>query len=96
MATIRSGEERKTLNHSFQLDQRKHAVITGVSDVCSFDENEIVLKVDSGLMVLTGQGMHIGKLLLEEGRLDVDGHVDSVVYEAPKAVGKFFSRWRRG
>ena len=96
MANNRGMEERKGLLHSIQLEQRKHAVITGVSDVCSFDEHEIVLKVDSGVMVLTGEGMHVGKLVLDEGRVDVDGHVDSIMYEAPKAAGKFFSRWRKG
>lgn len=75
-------------SHTVQIDRRRHTAITGVGDVCSFHETEIVLKIDGGIMVLSGQGLHIAKLLLEEGRLEVEGHVDGVIYEAPKqAIG---------
>lgn len=84
-------------NHTLSIDHRRHTSITGVSDVCSFHETEIVLKIDSGLMILTGQNLHIAKLLLEEGRLDVDGHVDGVNYETPKVSVKklLFGKWRK-
>ncbi len=63
--------------------------MTGVQDVSSFHENEIVLKVDSGEMVLTGQNLHIARLLLEDGQLSIDGRVDGVQYQsAAKADGK--------
>lgn len=78
-----------------QIERRRHTTITGVTDVCSFHETEIILKIDSGLMVLIGQGLHIAKLVLEEGRLDIEGHVDSVVYEAPKKALKLTLPWRR-
>lgn len=86
-------EKTRLANHSFHLEGRKRAQITGVSDVLSFHENEIVLKVESGLMILGGEELHIGKLLLDEGRLDVVGQVDSVVYEAPNANVKKVFRW---
>lgn len=91
-----AGASPKT-NHTVQIDRRRHTTITGVSDVCSFHETEIVLKIDSGLMILTGQNLHIAKLLLEDGRLDVDGHVDGIVYEAPKAQARrlLFGKWRK-
>ncbi|MDD3334196.1 MAG: YabP/YqfC family sporulation protein [Eubacteriales bacterium] len=82
-------------NHTLQIDRRRHTTITGVTDVCSFQETEIVLKLDGGVMVLSGQSFHIAKLLLEEGRLDVEGHVDSVVYETPKKSLKLSWPWFR-
>lgn len=86
MESENRNEPRKTLTpHSLHMDRRKSAEITGVSDVCSFHETEIVLKVDSGLMIVTGQELHVGKLLLDEGRLHIDGRIDGIVYEAPKA-----------
>lgn len=81
-------------NHTLALDRRRHAAITGVTDVCSFHENEIVLKLDSGLMILTGDGLHIARLLLEEGKLDIDGHVDSIVYEALKKPVRQLLPWK--
>ena len=93
-----SGETTSTSiksRHILTLDNRNRAQISGVTDVCSFQENEVVLKIDSGEMVLTGQNLHIAKLLLEEGQLNVDGHVDSVIYQsASKHEGKSHF-WKR-
>ena len=82
------GETQSKSVHNVTMNQRKHAEITGVNDVCSFHENEIVLKVDSGVMIITGEGLHVGKLLLEEGRLDVEGKLDGVHYEQPHSVSR--------
>ncbi len=76
--------------HTLLLDNRNRAQITGVTDVCCFQENEVVLKIDSGEMLVTGQNLHIAKLLLEEGQLYIDGRVDSIVYQsAARHEGKF-------
>ena len=80
-------------NHTLLVDRRRHTAITGVTDVLSFHETEIVLKIDTGLMILAGQGLHIARLLLGEGKLDVDGHVDSVIYEAPRKQAKALLGW---
>lgn len=80
--------------HTVQITSRKQLQITGVTEVCSFHETEIVLKIESGLMVLNGEGLHVGKLVLDEGRLDVTGMIDSIVYEKPKlSAGRLL--WRR-
>ncbi|MBR4069400.1 MAG: YabP/YqfC family sporulation protein [Clostridia bacterium] len=70
--------------HSIQTDRRKRTVVTGVADICSFHETEIVLKLENGHVFLTGQDLHIDKLLPEENRLDINGQIDSIVYEAPR------------
>ncbi len=81
--------------HSVQMERRRHTVITGVSDVCSFQENEVVLKVDTGLMVLTGEGLHMAKLLLEDGKLQIEGRVDSMAYEQPQKSFHISQWWKR-
>lgn len=84
--------------HTFHMEKRRHAQITGVTDVSSFHETEIILKIDNATMVITGENLHIGKLLLEDGRLDVDGVIDSVIYEKPRAVSQWrpFGRFKKG
>lgn len=82
--------------HSIQIDRRRKTVITGVMDVCSFHETEIVLQLEQGRMYLTGQDLHIGKLLPEESRLDVAGQIDSVVYETPRRPSHFRWPFRKG
>ncbi len=81
--------------HTLQMERRRHASITGVTDVCSFHETEIVLKVDTGLMVVTGENLHIGKLLLDDGKLDVEGQIDGIVYEKPRLSEHKLRFWKR-
>lgn len=80
--------------HTLAIDRRRRASVTGVTDVCSFHETEVVLKIDTGVMILTGDGLHVAKLLLEEGRLEVDGHIDGVIYESPKSAAKRLIPWK--
>lgn len=81
--------------HTLRLERRKYAAVTGVTDVCSYHDTEIVLKLDSGLMYLTGENLHISRLLLDEGSLNVDGQLDGVVYESPKKPMKRLFAWKR-
>ena len=64
------------------LEKREKAVLTGVTDVERFDETEVVLHTHGGRLTLTGSGLHVSSLQLEEGRLLVDGTIDSAVYDS--------------
>ena len=81
-------------SYGLTLDRREKAVLTGVTDVERFDESEIVLHTHGGRLVLTGTGLHVSSLQLEEGRLLVDGAIDGAVYDggAMKRRGGFFRR----
>ena len=81
-------------SYGLTLDRRDKAVLTGVTDVERFDESEVVLHTHGGRLVLTGTGLHVSSLQLEEGRLLVDGAIDGVVYDggAPKRRGGFLRR----
>ena len=58
---------------------------SGQEDVARFDETCIVMSTCVGELVVTGEGLHIGKLTLDGGELHVDGHIDSISYEEPAA-----------
>ena len=76
--------------HRLELTGREHLTVTGVEDVERFDESGVVM---SGILVVTGEELHIGKLSLEGGELFVDGRIDSVSYEdAPARQGGLLSR----
>ena len=81
-------------SYGLTLDRREKAVLTGVTDVERFDETEVVLHTHGGRLTLTGTGLHVSSLQLEEGRLLVDGAIDGVVYDggAPKRRGGFLRR----
>ena len=80
--------------YGLTLDRREKAVLTGVTDVERFDENEVVLQTHGGRLTLTGTGLHVASLQLEEGRLLVDGTIDGVQYDGgmPRRRGGFLRR----
>ena len=56
--------------HRITIQDRKTAGITGVSDCVSFDENEVVLDTDMGLLTIRGKDLHVNRLTLEKGEVD--------------------------
>ena len=77
--------------HSVILEERTKLTVTGVEDVERFDETCIVMSTCAGTLVVTGEGLHIGKLSLDGGELHVDGRIDGVNYEEeqPSSRGLF-------
>ena len=67
--------------HRLELVGREKLTVSGVEDVERFDENGIVMSTSAGVLVVTGEDLHIGKLSLDGGELHVDGRIDSVTYE---------------
>ncbi len=67
--------------HGVSLENRNHAVLSGVSDVKSFHEEEVVLDTSGGEMVITGKSLHIAKFTLEDGNLIMDGRIDAITYQ---------------
>ena len=78
-------EKKAGMPHNLILEDRKKLVVSGVEDVARFDETCIVMSTCVGELVVTGEGLHIGKLTLDGGELHVDGHIDSISYEEPAA-----------
>lgn len=75
--------EDTTLNkrtHKIIVNNRKSCNLTGVSDVLSFDENEIILETDQGMLMMKGKELHVNRLMLDKGEVDIDGRIDSITY----------------
>ena len=62
--------------------------IAGICDVVSFDENAIVLDTDMGLLTIKGKDLHVSRLTLEKGEVDIEGTIDSCVYSSNEALRK--------
>ena len=65
-------------SHTLAMENRQRALLTGVSEVLGFDEGQVILMTDSGEIALTGEGLHVTRLMLEEGQVAVEGKIDSV------------------
>ncbi|MEE1032025.1 MAG: sporulation protein YabP [Ruminococcus sp.] len=88
-------EESQT--HRLELTDRKMGTLTGVVDVVSFDSNQILLETTQGNLIIKGKELHVSRLHLEQGEIDLDGMVDSMVYTSLGIRGKQKegSRWKR-
>lgn len=82
--------------HRITLINRKACTVSGVKDVLSFDLREVLLETDAGMLMLRGEDLHVSRLTLEKGEVDIDGRVDSLTYseggEASSGKESFFSR----
>ena len=65
--------------HRVMIQGRHSGTISGVSDVLSFDLNEIVLQTTQGMLMIRGQELHMNRLTL-----DIEGKIDSFVYSEQK------------
>ena len=74
--------------HKIVIDQRNTAFITGVVDVVSFDELSIIADTESGVVVIKGINLHINNLNLDSGELDIDGEINSIIYDIRSNYGK--------
>lgn len=73
-------EERIMKNHKISLFNRNNGIINGVRDVISFDLNEIILDTEQGILVIHGEDLHVTKLTVEKGEVELEGIVDSLIY----------------
>ena len=82
--------EEKTGNrpHACFLQNRAAATLTGVREVVSFDENQVIMDTDQGLLTLKGKDLHVSRLSVEKGEVDVEGTVDSLAYSSNEAYRK--------
>lgn len=74
-------EERITSRqHKVILTDRTSGVLNGVLDILSFDINEILLETEQGMLMIKGKDLHVNRLTLEKGELDITGRIDSLLY----------------
>ena len=81
--------------HRLILSQRREGTITGVTDVFSFDEHEILLKTSQGMLTVKGKELHVSRLELEKGEVELAGRVDALLYtgqEPKQKQGSLLSR----
>ena len=69
-----------TRMHKVTMTNRRSCTVSGVSDVLSFDIHEILLETEQGMLMIKGDDLHVNRLTLEKGEVDVDGRIDSCTY----------------
>lgn len=82
-------ENKVTKSHKITLNNRKNGSFTGVLDVISFDISEILLETEQGMLNVKGKDLHVNRLNLEKGEVDIEGAIDAFSYsQIPASIKK--------
>ncbi len=82
--------------HKLSLTNRGALAVNGVVDVISFDLNEVLLETEAGMLMIKGKDLHVNRLTLERGEVDISGTIDNLQYSDVSGYGgkteSFFGR----
>lgn len=76
--TFRGGQ------HRLVIENREHTEVTGVIHVDSFDDEEVIMETELGLLAVRGENLHIKHLNLEQGEVTIDGYILEIAYADEK------------
>ena len=73
-------EKQYAKAHKLLLNNRRTGTVSGVTDVISFDIAEILLETEQGMLTIKGADLHVNRLTLEKGEVDIEGRIGSMAY----------------
>ena len=85
-------EEPILLPHKLTLNERKELTMTGVTQVVSFDEEGVILKIGTDTLIIRGEDLELKTLNPEGGQVAVHGHITALTYEQGRSAGGFWHR----
>ena len=76
------------------MENRSRLVLTGVSEIKSFQENGAEFFTRLGSLQITGEDMHMERLDLEQGEVELKGNFISLYYpeESKERPRSFWGR----
>lgn len=79
--------------HRVSMSNRSKLEMTGISDVISFDLTKVLLESDYGVITIKGQNLHVNRLSVEKGELDIDGTIQAIEYSDKDNFSKKGESW---
>ena len=82
------------MSHNVIVEGRKKLSVSAVEEVGAFDEKSVTLKTSMGVLIVKGDKLHVNRLSIETGDVDIEGVINSCSYtEASDKTPKgFFGR----
>jgi sporulation protein YabP len=82
---------------NLSLENRKRLTLSGVVEVVSFNEDQIILNTSLGTLNIKGEGLKMNKLDVQNGDVIINGMVNSCIYvnkenkkEKERLISKLF------
>ena len=76
------------MEHKVLLTNRKNGSFSGILDVLAFDMTEILLETETGMLTIKGKDLHVNRLNLEKGEVDIEGEIGGLEYSAVPMPGE--------
>lgn len=80
--------EKTAWQHSVTMTERENLSVEGVHSLGSYDEKEIRMETEDGILSVQGEGMNIKQLNLEAGSVVIEGYVRALVYDEKESQKK--------
>ncbi len=88
-------QARSQTGQKLVMQNREKVELTGVTEVISFDNKEIMLETNQGVARFTGENLHVKRLTLERGEVALEGKINEITYhesQKNKTAGSVLSR----
>ncbi len=73
-------ENKILLPHTLVIENRNKLVVTGATDIGSFNEESVTVFTDYGEITIQGNALQVTKLSIDSGEFCVQGNIISVGY----------------
>ena len=78
--------------HCLSMENRRKMSLNGVTDVSGFNENTILLQTTMGRLAIQGEELHIGRIDLDLGLLELEGRISELAYAEESRAATFWQR----
>lgn len=78
--------------HSVSMENRQKLSLSGVEDVSGFDDSLVLLRTSMGMLSIRGEGLHIGRIDLDSGALELSGKIQELSYDESRQRGGLWAR----
>ena len=76
------------LTHHLSIDNREEMEVNGVINVESFDDQEVIMGTEQGLLAVKGEKLHINHLNLDQGEVKITGWILELAYSDQKGTAR--------
>ncbi|MBO5244683.1 MAG: YabP/YqfC family sporulation protein [Selenomonadales bacterium] len=80
--------EKTAWQHRITMTERESLSVEGVHSLGSYDEKEIRMETEDGMLSVQGEGMNIKQLNLEAGSVVIEGFVRALIYDEKESPRK--------
>ena len=85
-------ELTETSAHCLSLENRRKMSLSGVTDVSGFNDNTVLLRTTLGKLAIQGEQLHIGRIDLDMGLLELEGKISELCYSDASPAAGFWQR----